>query len=104
MKYFLILIFFVSTIASCANIPRLVLSFQNRADRFCEDAEAKEMGFKSSVGLVCFRYCEEYRLWRQHTDKNCKSWNTDVLDLKQEKDFLKFRNAGFILINQLGIE
>ena len=105
MRFFAILLFLTPFFASCANVPKVVLSFTNREYRLCEDAEALYWkNAQSPVGLACWRYCKEYKLWRKHEDKNCKYWGTDVLDLRVEKDYLKFRNAGFILINQSEIE
>ena len=105
MKLLFTLILFFSFTASCANVPKVVLQFQKREYRLCEDAEAKYWkGASSAVGLVCWRYCKRWKLWRKQTHENCKVWGTDILDLRQEKDYLKFRNAGFILINQAEIE
>lgn len=105
MKYFIMILLSVSFAASCANVPRAVLSFQNRQYRFCEDAEALYWKkAQSAVGLVCWRYCKEWKLWREQTHVNCKEWATDVLDLRDERDYLKFRNAGFLLMSEESID
>lgn len=105
MKYIIMILLSISFAASCANVPKVILSFQNRQYRLCEDAEALYWKKSSTAtGLVCWRYCKEWKLWRERTHDNCKEWSTDVLDLRNERDYLKFRNAGFVLISEGAIE
>lgn len=66
----------------------------------CEDQEMKEFRTPRDAGYACFRYCSEYKTWHSHESKNCKVWTTDVVDLTNREDFLKFRNAGFVLVDE----
>jgi len=100
MRYALFLfiaLIYISIIGSCANVPPAIVNFQERTYRLCAEGEVKGNDY---VGKACFRYCKEWKLWHQQIDKNCKIWVLDVLDLRDESDYLKLRAGGFVLINK----
>lgn len=57
----------------------------------------EDLKLPDKVGYACFRYCTKYKLFRDHISSNCVKWETDILDLKKREDFVKFRDAGFVL-------
>ena len=80
---------------SCTTFSKIsIQKFQVRRYRLCQDFEVKD-----PVGKACFRYCERYERILGIRTKKCKEdgWKTEVMDLRVLADFIKFRNAGFVL-------
>jgi hypothetical protein len=99
IKLFLALWLFVLFV-SCAEAWLAPRSFPERRYRPCQDGEAEG----NVVGKFCHRYCSKYRALRADVSENCKIWKTDIKDMSVEKDFLEFRSAGFVLINETRIK
>jgi hypothetical protein len=96
-----VVILIFSSLSSCANTPAVILSFQDRAFRLCAPEEVPNRDY---VGKVCYRYCKAWRRGRQQTGVNCVNWALDVYDLKKEGDYLKFRDASFVLVNKARVQ
>jgi len=98
-----LILFCVCFIAACSSLPSLVLKFQDRRYRPCDEREiASFRPDWNGEMLFCWRYCSKYRYWHSHISANCKVWTTDILETKE--DFTKLRDAGFVLINEKRID
>ena len=82
---------------SCSSAPALVIRFQDRTLQLCQEQQIKDLRLSRDYGYVCYRYCSKYKIWHEHISRNCKEWTTDILDLNKKEDFIKLRDAGFIL-------
>jgi hypothetical protein len=90
-----IVILIMIIIASCAEALLSPRSFQERRYRPCQNDEVTP-----ATGRVCHRYCAKYKALHSDISENCKEWRVDIKDLTKEADFLEFRSAGFILIQE----
>lgn len=57
----------------------------------------KDLNLQRDYGYACYRYCTKYKFLHEHVSRNCKEWTTDILDMNKKEDFIKLRDAGFIL-------
>jgi hypothetical protein len=93
---------FMLLFVACAEALLSPRAFQERRYRPCQADEIE--GGVSAVAKVCFRYCAKYKALHADVSENCTLWKTDVKDLAKESDFLEFRAAGFVLINEQRIK
>lgn len=95
-------VLFMIIFVACAEALLAPRAFQERRYRLCQ-VDEMESGV-SPLGKVCFRYCAKYKALRSDVSENCAIWKTDIKDLTKESDFLEFRAAGFVLINEQRIK
>lgn len=86
----------VTESCSHATTPR---DFSKRRYHICNDKE-----LVNPIGKFCHRRCVKYKIFRKHVSENCKVWDVDILDMTNRDDYLKARNANFILINESEID
>lgn len=99
MKALAIFLGILLLISSCAFALLSPRAFQERRYRPCQADEVA-----NPIGKVCHRYCAKYKALHSDISENCKVWQTDVKDLTKESDFIEFRSAGFILIQETRVK
>ena len=95
----IIVILIMVVIVSCAEALLSPRTFTERRYRPCQEDEVTP-----SVGKFCHKYCVKYKMLHSDISENCKEWKTDIKDLNKESDFLEFRSAGFVLIQESRID
>lgn len=99
---FMRLLLLLTIVSSCAEALLSPRAFQERRYRPCQSDEIQDG--TTAIGKFCFKYCAKYKFLRADISENCVIWKTDIKDLAKESDFLEFRSAGFVLINEQRIK
>lgn len=90
-------LFSLTVVGACSTLPSLVLKFNERTWQLCQEQQIKDLKLSRDFGYACYHYCTKYKWLSSHISANCKIWTTDVLDMGVKEDFIKLRDAGFIL-------
>lgn len=81
---------------SCTVTPfELIRKFNARSYRPCQDFQTKQ-----PTGKLCYRYCKKYKVFRKGDSKKCKIWMSDVVDFSNPEVFKRFRDSGFIMLQE----
>lgn len=102
LKIISVTMLFMILFVACAEALLTPRSFQERRYRACYPDEVP-VG-ETSTAKFCHRYCAKYKFMHSDISENCTIWKIEIKDLAKESDFLEFRAAGFVLINEQRIK